>query len=241
MVSNVVIKGIKSMKAYMTSSKRAAIVDYEISNLFSVKRACEHSGLNAVITSDIQTILSSDALILPGVGAFGDAMSNLRRLDLLSPIKDFIDTGKPFMGICLGMQLLMTESEEFGTHKGMDIVRGCVVKFSVKNTDKGISDKVPQVGWNKIVIPAFTPAASWENSPLKSIKEGDFMYFVHSYYVKPELNANVLSITDYCGIEYASGLIKDSVFAFQFHPEISGSKGCEIYRNFKHIVEAEVV
>lgn len=213
------------------SHSQVAIIDYQMSNLFSVKHACEHVGLKPVITSDEQVIINSDAVILPGVGAFGEAMNNLRRLDLITPIKDFIDMGKPFLGICLGIQLLLSESEEFGNNKGLNIMEGVVVKIPNKNNE-GKRIKVPQVGWNKVFRPDFAAEDYWDKSHLKGIRNGEFMYFVHSYYVIPNDDACVLTWTNYDGIEFCSGIIKNNVFAFQFHPEKSGEEGIKIYQNF---------
>ncbi len=219
----------------MPNNLHVAIIDCEIGNLFSIKRACEYVGLNPVITTNKSTIVGSEAIILPGVGAFGDAMNSLERLDLIATIKEFIETGKPFMGICLGMQLLLSESEEFGNHKGLDIINGSVVKFSVKNGENE-KNKVPQVGWNQIFKPPFANEDYWDKSPLKYTKNGEYMYFVHSYYVIPNSYKNILTISNYAGIEYASSIVKDNIFAFQFHPELSGIKGIEIFKNFKTII-----
>ena len=205
-----------------------AIIDYQLSNLFSVKHACCHVGLDAEITSDPKVIKQASGAILPGVGAFGDAMSSLEKLNLTSAIKDFIASGKPFMGICLGLQLLFTKSEEFGIHNGLDIIKGNVVKF--KN---GI--KVPQIGWNTIHSPSGQDL--WERSPLRGIAEGEYMYFVHSFYVAPEDPDMVLTKTEYEEISYCSGIHRDNVFAVQFHPEKSGEEGIKIYRNWGSLVK----
>jgi glutamine amidotransferase len=212
------------------SHLEVAIIDYQMSNLFSVKHACEHAGLKPVITCDRKVIMNSDAAILPGVGAFGEAMDNLRRLDLIGSIKDFIDMGKPFLGICLGIQLLLSESEEFGNHKGLNVIEGVVVRFPNKNRE-GRRVKVPQVGWNKIFRPKFASEEYWENSPLRGIRDGELMYFVHSYYVIPANQSYVLTRTNYDGIDFCSSVMRDNVFAFQFHPEKSGVMGLKIYRN----------
>jgi len=214
---------------------QVALIDYEMGNLFSVKRACEYVGLKPIITSDKSVIMNSDAAILPGVGAFGDAINNLKKLDLISPIKEFIAMGKPFMGICLGMQLLLSESEEFGNHKGLNIVEGSVVKFPTKNKEDQ-KFKVPQVGWNRI-FQLSANGEDWNKSPLKNIKNGEFMYFIHSYYAKPILNENILTITNYANVDYASSIVKENLYAFQFHPEMSSKKGIDIYRNLKFIIE----
>lgn len=203
---------------------KIAIIDYQLSNLFSVKHAFEHLKIDCEVTSDKAAILSSDAAILPGVGAFGDAMNNLKRLGLVEAINSFIKSDKPFMGVCLGMQLLFTESEEFGIHRGLDIVKGKVKRFAKE--DKQI--KVPQIGWNQIL----KADMEWKNSPLKNIENGEFMYFVHSYYVVPENNDVVLSETVYEDIKYCSSLLSGNIFATQFHPEKSGQEGIKIYQNW---------
>ena len=135
------------------------------------------------------------------------------------------------MGICLGMQLLMTQSEEFGIHEGLDIIKGSVIKFPINSKDKTI--KVPQVGWNNIIKPSFARENYWDSSPLKDIDSGEFMYFVHSYYVIPANKETILSITNYENTEYCSSILYKNIFACQFHPEKSGEKGIEIYRKFK--------
>lgn len=208
---------------------RVAIIDYGMGNLFSVKRACERVGLTPLVSSDKSEIIDVDALILPGVGAFGNAMANLKKLDLIGPILDFIASGRPFMGICLGMQLLMSESREFGTHKGLDIIKGSVVRFEVSENG-GLRNKVPQVNWNRIFVP--DGEAAWNNPNLKNISNGEFMYFVHSYYAIPEEKEVVLSVSDYGGVRYCSAVCRQNVFATQFHPEKSAGRGLEIYRNW---------
>ncbi|MHB8155173.1 MAG: imidazole glycerol phosphate synthase subunit HisH [Candidatus Omnitrophota bacterium] len=210
---------------------KVSIIDYGMGNLFSVKQACEHAGINALVTADKSIIESSDALILPGVGAFGDAMSFLEKLDLISSIKNFISTGKPFLGICLGLQLLMDESEEFGVHKGLGIIPGKVIKFPEQDND-GSRNKIPQVGWNRIIKNPSLPRGGWANTPLRDIKDGEFMYFVHSFYVVPVQKESVLSLTRYGQTEYCSSFLFRNIFAVQFHPEKSSLEGIKIYRNW---------
>lgn len=213
------------------------IIDYGMGNLFSVKQACEHVHLTAKITSNKDDIFNSDAAILPGVGAFGDAMDALRNSNLIDPILDFIKTGKPFMGICLGMQLLFSESEEFGRHEGLGIIPGYVIRFPAVD-DRGEVNKVPQVGWNRIQKkPTSGKDSFWDNTPLAGQKNGDFMYFVHSYYCKPEDEGIALSFTNYGGIKYCSSIFWKNVFACQFHPEKSASKGLDIYRSWASILK----
>ena len=214
---------------YNLEEKKVAIIDFGLGNLFSVKQACKYVGLDAVITNDKEYILNCDAAILPGVGAFGEAMKNLQALDLVDTINKIIREGKPFMGICLGMQLLMSVSFEFGEHYGLDIFRGKVVKFPrVLNHSK---IKTPQVGWNRIYKNK-NSGTQWEHSPLKDLKEGEFMYFVHSFYVVPEDITIGLSTSEYEGVAYCSSLVRKNVFACQFHPERSDQKGLTVYKNF---------
>ena len=205
-----------------------AIVDYKAGNLFSVEQACKIVGLNPVITSKPAEVLKADAVILPGVGAFGEAMKNLSDLGLIQPLKDFTASGKPFMGVCLGMQLLFTKSEEFGECKGLNLIEGDVVEFpSINYNDEKI--KVPQVGWNRIFCPLGLNE-KWNHTPLEDIMDGEFMYFVHSFYTRPSNPGDILSVTDYEGVKYCSSVIKNNIFATQFHPEKSAGEGLKIYR-----------
>ena len=222
---------------------RIAILDYGLGNLFSVKHACEHAGMNATVTSSQEEILNADAVILPGMGAFGDAMEALRRLDLISPLHDVVSSGKSLIGVCLGMQLLMTESHEFGRHRGLGFVEGSVVKFD--NPVEGSTKlKVPQIEWNNIYRPpgGRAPAGTtmngeaWTNSPLEGLADGEFMYFVHSYHAKPDASDVVLSVSQYGHIEFCSSLKSANIFAFQFHPERSGVEGLRIYRNLASLI-----
>jgi glutamine amidotransferase len=211
--------------------KKVAIIDYEMGNLFSVQHACEFIGLEPFISNDSSEILSADAAILPGVGAFGDAMSNLNRLKLVDPIKSFINSGRPFLGICLGLQLLFTQSEEFGVYKGLDIIKGSVKKFPTKNNNCE-KVKVPQIGWNQIQF-----AKGYENNFLfKGINNGEYMYFVHSFYVDPDNVGDIATTTNYEGIEYCSSVIRDNIFACQFHPEKSANEGIKVYQNWAKII-----
>lgn len=210
--------------------KKIAIIDYKLGNLFSVNQALANIGLDAIITSDSKEIESADAVVLPGVGAFKDAMNNLNNLNLINSIKEFVATGKPFLGICLGLQLLFSESEEFGLTKGLDLVKGRVKRFY--NTNKeGETRKVPQIAWNQIL---HIEGNSWENSPLKEIKNREFMYFVHSFYVEPEESVG-LSQTIYDGQNYVSSIHKNNLFACQFHPEKSAKEGLKIYSSWAEI------
>ena len=209
------------------NNKSVVIVDYELGNLFSVKHACLHAGMKAIISSDKNLIEKADAIILPGVGSFGDAMNHLEELDLISPIKEFISSGRPFLGICLGMQLLFEESEEFGIRKGLGIIKGNIKKFP--NIFENKKMRVPQIAWNQIEKPANT---SWKESALAEINDKEYMYFVHSFYALPSEQENILTLTRYNNFEYCSAIKKNNVFAMQFHPEKSAREGLKIYNNW---------
>jgi imidazole glycerol-phosphate synthase subunit HisH len=227
---------------------KAVLVDYDICNMFSVKQACERAGLEASVTSNLKEIQNADVVVLPGIGAFGDAMSALKRLDLVEPLKDIAASGKPLFGICLGLQLLMNESHEFGHHKGLGIIPGVVKKFDRPHEGAPQQSlKVPHVGWNKIHVPdqsANTGSSSknaWEGSPLEGIDSGSFFYFVHSYYVEPASEEHVMCRTTYGNYDFCSGVRWNNVHAVQFHPERSGSVGMQIYKNIKAITSQQQI
>ena len=196
-----------------------AIIDYGMGNLRSVFKAFEAVGHQAVVTRDPATIKNSQHVVLPGVGAFGDCVANLERFDLVESIRDTIHAGKPFLGICLGLQLLFTESEEFGHHKGLNIISGKVRKFAI---DPGL--KVPHMGWNQV--------HALRDCPLfREIPNGSHWYFVHSYFVEPDDPAVATSVTTY-GRPFVSAIWKDNVVACQFHPEKSQSVGLQLLKHF---------
>ena len=207
-----------------------AIVDYGLGNLHSVQLACEHVGLAARITSDRREVLDADAVILPGVGAFGDAMGTLNRLDLVGVLRDVAASGKPLFGICLGLQLLMESSEEFGQHQGLGIIKGRVVPLG-EPRENGRRLKVPQVGWNGVQKPA---TVDWSETPLRDIATNEMFYFVHSFVVVPEDEGVVCSTTAYGDVDFCSSVRYGNVFACQFHPERSGERGLTVYHNLVH-------
>ena len=202
-----------------------AIVDYEMGNLRSVAKAFERLGAAAEVTRDPERIASAPGVVLPGVGAFGACMANLTSLGLVQPVKQAIGAGRPFLGICLGMQLLFDESEEFGPVAGLGILRGRVVRFPPSH-----DLKVPHMGWNAVRIARRAPV-------LAGIDDGEYVYFVHSYYPVPADPAVVATTTGY-GIEFASSVVRDNVFACQFHPEKSQRVGLRILENFIGVVRA---
>jgi imidazole glycerol-phosphate synthase subunit HisH len=204
------------------------IIDYQLGNLFSVRQACLQLGHDAEISNDPEKLLNADYAILPGVGAFADAMDNLDKFGLTEAVQEYVKKGKPLMGVCLGLQLLMSESEEFGNKKGLDLIPGTVKKFNVENYGNHII-KVPQIQWNTI---SEHEPGTWTHSPLKCCQPGDFMYFVHSYYAKPENDKYVLADTTYGSHTYCSAVLKDNVFATQFHPEKSSLYGVSIYKEW---------
>ena len=207
--------------------KKVSIIDFDGGNLFSVIQACKHVGIEASVTNDFNEIKTSDGLILPGVGSFPHAMKILNSKKLVTPIKDFIKSNKPFMGICLGFQLLFSKSNEFENCDGLDIIKGTVNKFNFNNK----KCKVPQIGWNKIYS-----ESNWLDSPLNKIVNDEYMYFVHSYFVDPLNKNEVLSYTKYENFKYCSSIKKNNIFATQFHPEKSGLGGLKIYKEWSKLL-----
>jgi glutamine amidotransferase len=202
------------------------IIDYGMGNLRSVEKGFEKVGVDARLTSDRSVVKSADKIVLPGVGAFRDCMKNLKELDLIDTIKGHIESGKPYLGLCLGLQVLFTESEEFVLTKGLDIIKGRVVKFP-EDEFKKKRLKIPHMGWNAVNIKKETPI-------LKDITDGTYFYFVHSFYVKPDDESAVAAKTDY-GIDFTSMVSYKNVFACQFHPEKSQNEGLKILKNFGNI------
>jgi glutamine amidotransferase len=200
------------------------IIDYGMGNLRSVQKGFEKVGCNAEVTSDPRVVERADRLVLPGVGAFRDCMDNLREGGFIEPIRNHIAAGRPFLGICLGLQLLFTESEEFGRHRGLDIIPGRVCRFPDDLQVGGDKLKVPHMGWNQIDIRRPAPI-------FRGLASGESVYFVHSYYVDPQDPDVVASTTDY-GMTFCSSIWRDNVMATQFHPEKSQRVGLKILENF---------
>jgi len=205
---------------------RLVIIDYGMGNLRSVQKAVERVGFSAPIIDDPDAVRKADRVILPGVGAFADAIDCLRRKDLAEPIIEFIRRGSPFLGICLGLQMLFDESFEDGRHAGLGIIPGTVERFDPA-TPGGPRIKVPHMGWNRIRIRSAAPV-------LDGVPDGSHVYFVHSYYVKPADPSVVATETDY-GRPFTSMVWRDNLFATQFHPEKSQAHGLRLLLNFCRI------
>jgi glutamine amidotransferase len=195
---------------------KISIIDYGLGNLRSLKRSLEKVQSSVTITREKQGLIDADAIVLPGVGAFEEALKNLKSIS--STILEQIEQGKPTLGICLGLQLLFTTSTEGGLHRGLDVFKGKVVKLSLKM-------KIPHMGWNtlKIIKP--------NDTLFKEISDGSFVYFVHSFYAEPDNKEEITSKTFY-GIDFASSFSRQNLFLTQFHPEKSGETGLQMLQNF---------
>ena len=195
-------------------------------NLRSVQKGFEAVGAKAIVTSDSNKILSARSVVLPGVGAFKACMDNLEKFDLIDTVKQSVQSGKPFLGICLGLQLLFSQAEEFGSVSGLGILKGKVVGFK-DAPNSGDPLKIPHMGWNNVEVKPSHPL-------FDSVPNQSYFYFVHSYYVVPEDRATVATITNY-GIEFVSGIHHENIHAFQFHPEKSQQLGLTVLKNFSRL------
>lgn len=199
-----------------------AIIDYGMGNLRSVQKGFEKTGHAALVTSDAAEIKAASKVVLPGVGAFGDAMQELRRRQLIEPIREAISAGKPFLGICLGLQLLFETGLEGGRHEGLGVLSGEVVRF-----DLPAEYKVPHMGWNQLEMVRPAPI-------LRGLASGTHVYFVHSYYVVPR-DRQVIAAETHYGAPFTSIVWRDNLFATQFHPEKSQSDGLRMLKNFAEL------
>lgn len=217
----------------LINSPLLAIIDYGLGNLFSIKKAFESSGARVVITDNLQKIKTADGLILPGVGTFYDGIKGLEDRGLLEPIKSLIRNGKPIIGICLGMQILMTEGEEFGLHKGLDLIRGKVICMA-QPEELSSQYKIPHVGWNKVDF--LKPWHKGEKLAFGNNTKDDYFYFVHSYMVVPDNKDNIVGVTSYGNNIFCSVIKKDNIIGCQFHPEKSGDSGLNFCKNIVNFV-----
>lgn len=200
-----------------------AVIDYGVGNLRSVVKGFEKVGVAAQVTTDPAVVTAADGVVLPGVGAFGSAMEHLQAAGMVPAIHQVITAGTPFLGICLGLQLLFDESDEFGRVRGLGVLPGRVVRFFPDGAPVGI--KVPHMGWNSLEMATATPV-------LDGIPAGEHVYFVHSYYVVPDDPGLVATRTEYGGVTFTSSVTRGTLFACQFHPEKSGAMGLNMLRNF---------
>lgn len=198
-----------------------AIIDYEMGNLKSIYKCLKHLNVDAIITDESEIILDADGVILPGVGAFGDAMMHLREKNLIPIINQIVAEKIPLFGVCLGQQLIFSKSYEMGEHDGLNLIKGEVILF-----DKKKVDKIPQIGWNSVEF------VKNDHFLVQGIQNNSYFYFVHSFYTVPQNKEHIVGITNYGEIEYCSIVCNDNIFATQFHPEKSSKSGIQIYKNF---------
>lgn len=210
---------------------KVTIVDYGRGNLFSIEQAAAHAGADTHISRDAEEILAAEHLILPGVGAFGDAMTELRQSGLEQAVLEFATSGRPLLGICLGMQMLFSESEEFGQHKGLGLVPGKVIRFEEPDPD-GPRFKIPHISW----APICKTDKEWDDTILQGLADEAYMYFVHSFHCVPDQDEHILSSTAYGKNTYCSTVRFGNIYGCQYHPEKSGPDGLSIYKNFIHLV-----
>lgn len=208
---------------------KITIVDYQMGNLRSVQKALEHVGAEAEISSDPEAVRRADKLILPGVGGFGEAIHELRKRHLDQPIVEVVQSGKPFLGICLGLQLLLELGFEGGEHQGLGLIEGSVQRFSGSQYEAGAEFKVPHMGWNQVSV-------TKPNCPLfAGLTEESYFYFVHSYFVMPK-DRNVVWLECDYGQQFCAAIWRDNMFATQFHPEKSQASGLKLLKNFADVV-----
>ncbi|MFX1275665.1 MAG: imidazole glycerol phosphate synthase subunit HisH [Promethearchaeota archaeon] len=202
---------------------KIVIIDYEMGNLKSIYKCLKHLGIESIITDNSKIILDADGVILPGVGAFGDAMKHLKQKNLIHIIKEVAENQVPLFGICLGQQLLFSKSHEMGEHEGLNLIKGEVIQFDISKVDK-----VPQIGWNSVEF------VDKDHFLVERVPNNSYFYFVHSYYVVPCDNSDILGLTRFGEIEYSSIIGRKNIVATQFHPEKSSKYGIQMYQNFIH-------
>lgn len=210
----------------LSGGVQVSVVDYGLGNLYSVVRALGSVGASAKLVSRPDEILDADKLVIPGVGAFGDGMAGLSQRSLVTPIQNFVTTGRPVLGICLGAQLFMEIGREFGVHSGLGLIPGEVGPFNPQTETRPA--KIPHVGWSSLSL----DLSKSEDGLLSGIDDGEFFYFTHSYVIRPTHEGDVMARTCYAGQDLAAVVHRDNVFGCQFHPEKSGAAGLRILRNF---------
>ena len=212
-----------------------AILDYGVGNVKSITNGFRKVGVRNILTNDPKKIMAADGCILPGVGAFAYGMKSLARHKLIDTVHAFAESGKPLLGICLGMQLLLKESDEFGVTKGLGLIPGRVEKMSCPQESR---IRLPHVCWNHVYEPSLD---RWNQSVLADTLKNEDVYFVHSFVAKPSAPENILCMTRYENIEFCSGIRKNNIMGVQFHPEKSGRAGLNILRNFAKLCDGELI
>lgn len=210
----------------MNTKKTIVIIDYGLGNLYSLAKALKRFSDEVLISSVPKIIMSADAAILPGVGAFAAGMDGLKERSLIPAIQKFAESGKPMLGICLGAQMMLDTGLEFGEHKGLGLIKG---KVKIFPESVAALEKIPQIGWNKIIS---LNKIAWEKTIFDGVPSGSLVYFVHSYIMIPENPENIFSTAEYGGCEFCAAIKKGNIYGMQFHPEKSGEVGLSIIRNF---------
>jgi glutamine amidotransferase len=211
------------------SQPKITVIDYGVGNLLSVQRGLEYCGAQVVLTSDPEAIVAASRVVLPGVGAFANAMQALHERKLVPAIKELAKRGTPLLGICLGMQLLLDESEEFGLTRGLGLIPGCVMPVPTRTTD-GEMQKIPHIGWTGLQYAEMSK--DWQGTLLQDNTPGEAVYFVHSFMAVPADAADRVADCLYGGNRVAATIARDCIAGCQFHPEKSGEVGLKILRNF---------
>jgi glutamine amidotransferase len=211
------------------STPEVAVIDYGMGNLLSVRRGLEHCGATVTVTADPGAILSAPWVVLPGVGAFADGMAELRRQGLDAVVREVAARGTPLLGICLGMQMLLDESVEFGIASGLGLIQGRVVPVPAVTTG-GNPQKIPHIGWNALVLPQ--GRADWKGTLLQELESGEAVYFVHSFMASPADPGHRIADCLYGGMPVSAAIARDNIFGCQFHPEKSGEVGLKVLRRF---------
>jgi len=206
--------------------KKITIIDYDMGNIFNIFKSFEKLDCEAELTNEPKKVLNAERLVLPGVGSFENGINNLKKYNLVDAINQYVLNSRPLLGICVGMQLLMNKSFENGEHLGLNFIKGNVLKFENKNSDNKV--KIPQIGWNNINI------KNINSKIISGINDNEYMYFLHSYYVKPIENV-IITQTNYGSTQYCSILQKNNIIGVQFHPERSAKEGLKILNNFLKI------
>ena len=205
------------------------VIDYGASNLLNVVRALEHFDAKVIIADQPEAIANADRLILPGVGAFADGMTSLREKSLIEPLKALCQKGNPFLGICLGMQMMLDSSEEFGHHKGLGLIAGQVIEIPAQGTN-GEPHKIPHIGWNELICSE--EHGSWDGTIFSKLTPGNSMYFVHSFMANPSDERHRMANCDYDGQSICAAIHSENMIGCQFHPEKSGELGLTIIKEF---------